>query len=61
MCVSMSVSKREAQHYYGNSSVLKVDMKDLGVYFVHLCVCAYSLARQPAVNAYVCVRLKLCV
>lgn len=40
MCVCMSVFKREAQHYYGNSSILKVDVRDFGVY---LCVCAYTL------------------
>lgn len=45
VCVCKSVSKREAQHYHGNSSVLKVDVRDLGVYLC-VCVCIYSRESQ---------------
>lgn len=44
MCVCMSVFRGEAQHYYGNSSVLKVDVRDLGVY-LRICV-HYSREKQ---------------
>ena len=37
VCVCTNVFKGETQHYCGNSSILKVDMRDLGV---RVCACA---------------------
>ena len=43
--VCVSVFKQEAQHYFGNSSVLKVGVRDLGVYLCVVLVCACTLER----------------
>lgn len=43
--VCVSVFRQESQHYCGNSSVLKVGVRDLGVYLCVVLVCACTLER----------------
>lgn len=46
VCCCTSAFKRETRYYDGNSSVLKVDVRDLGAFVWCVCVCAYTLESQ---------------